>query len=183
MAKPVARAVRPATLADVESILQIYAPYVTDTAISFECDVPSPAELGRRMTAQPRLPWLVAETPAGVVGYAYAYPHADRAAYRWTVNCSAYVRAADQGSGIGRMLYGRLLDDLQDLGYVSAIARITLPNEPSVRLHESVGFAPAGNLKGVGFKRGKWHDVGLWELCLVPHPQEPREPAPWASSS
>lgn len=183
MAEPVDLVVRPATLADVGTILQIYTPYVTDTSISFECEVPSPEEMRRRMAAEPRLPWLVAETDVGVVGYAYAYPHADRGAYRWTVNCSVYVSLAQQRRGIGRMLYGRLLEHLRKLGYVSAIARITMPNDPSVRLHESVGFAPVGNLEGVGFKDGKWHDVGLWELRLAPRPEQPREPARWPPTS
>ncbi|MCZ3388265.1 MAG: N-acetyltransferase family protein [Actinomycetia bacterium] len=177
---PVDPAVRAATHADVGSILQIYAPYVAGTSISFECNVPSPEEMGRRIAAEPRLPWLVAETPSEVLGYAYAYPHADRAAYRWTVNCSVYVGAERQRSGIGRLLYVRLLDELRELGYVCAVARITLPNQPSVRLHESVGFTPAGKLKGVGFKGGKWHDVGLWELHLATHPAVPREPTSWA---
>lgn len=171
--------VRPAELADVGSILRIYAPYVTDTSITFELEVPSREDLWHRMAAQPRLPWLVAETESGIVGYAYAYPHSDRLAYRWAVNCSVYVTQSHHGRGVGRLLYGRLLDELRGLGYVSVMARITLPNEPSVHLHESVGFTAVGVLEGVGFKGGRWHDVGWWDLRIgsgrSDHPPEPVE--------
>ena len=164
---------------DVPSILQIYAPYVRDTSITFELEVPSSENLWRRMTAEPRLPWLVAETEQGVVGYAYAYPHSDRPAYRWAVNCSVYVAPMHHGIGIGREMYHRLLEQLRELGYVSAIARITLPNSPSVRLHESMDFASVGVLQGVGFKGGRWHDVGLWALRIAAYPERPREPGTW----
>ncbi len=172
--------VRPAELADVGSILQIYAPYVTDTSITFELEVPSCKDLRCRMTVRPRLPWIVAETELGIRGYAYAYPHSDRPAYRWAVNCSVYVAQSNHGRGVGGLLYGRLLDELRALGYVSVMARITLPNEPSVRLHEGVAFTPVGVLEGVGFKGGRWHDVGWWTLRLVSgRSDRPPEPVKW----
>lgn len=173
--------VRPAEREDAASILGIYAPYVTDTSITFELEVPSTEDLRCRMGARPRLPWLVAETKLGIVGYAYAYPHSDRPAYRWAVNCSVYVAQSHHGKGVGRLLYGRLLDELHGLGYVSVLARITLPNDPSVHLHESVGFTAVGLLEGVGFKGGQWHDVGWWALRIGSGSSDPpQEPVGWS---
>ncbi len=168
---------RAATPADAAPIAAIYAPIVRDTFISFETTPPSAADMGARIAAGvAQLPWLVAEDAAGTVaGYVYASRHRERAAYRWSVDTTAYVRADCRGLGLGRRLYDALFDELRALGYFQAFAGIALPNAASVRLHEAVGFVQLGVYRQVGFKCGQWRDVGWWQKPLQP-PAEPREP-------
>lgn len=131
------------------------------------------------MLAVPRLPWLVGIRGGEVAGYAYASRHRARPAYRWSVEVSVYLASTEAGRGTGRTLYDRLLREVRDLGYVSAFAGITLPNDRSVRLHEAAGFVPVGVFRSVGFKHGRWHDVGWWQRPLTGLPATPREPVPW----
>lgn len=169
--------VRPATPADAAAIAAIYGAHVSDGYASFETEAPSVAEIARRMAAAPRLPWLVAEQDAAVIGFAYAARHRERAAYRWSADVSVYLAAPATGRGVGRALYDALLPEVAALGYVSVFAGIALPNAASVRLHESVGFTPVGVYRDVGFKHGQWRDVGWWQRRLVdPPPGEPAEP-------
>lgn len=112
-----------------------------------------------------------------VQGYAYAGRHRERAAYQWAVDTSVYVRADARGRGVGRALYAALFDQLVALGYFQAFAGIALPNAGSVALHESVGFAPLGVYRNVGYKFGAWHDVGWWQKSLQPLRAEPAAPA------
>jgi phosphinothricin acetyltransferase len=171
--------IRPARDEDLDQIRAIYDAIVTDTAISFEETTPSRDVLARRMHSQPRLPWLVAEFE-DVVGYAYAGSHRERAAYRWSVDCSVYVAATHRERGVGRLLLERLIDEVRDLGYVSVFAGIALPNAPSVRLHESLGFRTVGVFPSVGYKLGAWRDVGWWHLRLARAlPGAPEEPRVW----
>ncbi len=171
--------VRAATTDDVEAIHRIYAPVVRETATSFEETPPERTEMTRRMQARPRLPWLVAETEALVAGYAYASPHRSRPAYRWSVECSVFVDGPHHRRGVGRALYGRLVDEVRHLGYVSMYAGVVLPNPASVALHLAVGFEPVGVYRQAGHKLGAWHDVGWWELRLTDPPLDPTEPAEW----
>jgi phosphinothricin acetyltransferase len=172
---------RPGEVAVAASIAAVYAPYVEGTVASFEEVPPDEAEMVGRMLDQPRLPWLVATRDDEVVGYAYASRHRARRAYRWSVEVSVYLRASEQGRGTGRALYAELLDVVRSLGYVHAYAGITLPNAASVGLHESMGFTAIGVFRGVGFKHGRWHDVGWWQLPLCdPPPAAPAEPQPWS---
>lgn len=173
--------IRVATLDDAAGIAAVYAPYVTNGVISFEAEPPDAAEMARRMSARPALPWLVKERDGAVTGYAYASVHKDRAAYRWAVDCSVYLASTEQGRGTGRALYDRLLAQLRDLGYLRAYAGIALPNAASVGLHEAVGFEPVGVYRAVGFKHGAWHDVGWWQLSLADPDGEPPEPRPWST--
>ena len=174
-------AVRAATEDDAAAIAAIYRPYVERDYASFEEQPPDEAELRRRMTARPRLPWLVGVRDGDVVGYAYAATHRARPAYRWTTETSVYLRADEQGRGTGRAMYQALLREVRELGYVQALAGIALPNPGSVGLHEAVGFTAVGVLPGVGYKQGGWHDVGWWALALADRadlgdpPPEPRE--------
>ena len=169
--------VRPATAADAGAIAAVYAPYVTDSAVSFETEPPDAAEITARMSARPRMPWLVAVREGSVVGYCYAGPHRARAAYRWSVEVSVYLSASEHGRGTGRALYQRLLAELRDLGYATAYAGITQPNPASVGLHESLGFTAVGVFRAVGYKDG-WRDVGWWQLSLAT-PELPVEPRTW----
>lgn len=172
----------PVSEADAEQIAAIYAPYVRDTAISFEIDPPSAGEMRARIgkTVEAH-PWLVCADGTHVVGYAYASKHRERAAYRWSVDVSVYVDGAAHGRGIGRALYTALLPLVVAQGYRTAYAGITLPNAASVGLHEAMGFRRLAVYRGVGFKLGVWHDVGWWELALRPRDAAPAEPLPPAA--
>jgi L-amino acid N-acyltransferase YncA len=118
-------------------------------------------------------PWLVCVDGRRVIGYAYASRHRERAAYRWCVDVSVYVRDGCRGAGVGRALYTSLIALLRLQGFCAAHAGITLPNEASVRLHESLGFRPVAVYPRVGFKCGAWHDVGWWQLGLQERIGEP----------
>jgi L-amino acid N-acyltransferase YncA len=169
--------IRSATAEDARAIQEIYAPIVEHTFISFEAVVPAVDEMLRRIKGTLTThPWLVAEEGSKVVGYAYAAPHGERAAYRWSVDTSAYIDEARRGQGIGRLLYMALIEELVALGHVSAYAGIALPNEASVGLHEGVGFRPIGAFPKAGFKLGVWRDVGLWWRPLRDPPDEPEDP-------
>jgi len=156
---------------DAEAIAEIYAPFVLGTPTSFEIEPPDMEEVrGQilRYTGE-GYPWLVAEDGDGrVVGYAYSSPHRVRYCYRWSVDVSAYIAEGFRNMGIGKALYGRLIEELRDAGFWNAYAGITLPNAASVGLHESVGFVPVGVYQRVGYKMGAWHDVGWWQLALRP---------------
>ena len=172
--------VRPARADDAGAVQRIYAPIVERTAISFELVAPTVAEVADRMRAVTRsLPWLVAECDGDVVGYAYAGRHAERAAYRWSVDVSIYLSESARGQRIGTRLYTSLFEELGTLGYVSAYAGITLPNAASVALHESMGFDAVGTLPNVGYKFETWHTVGWWYRALVPLPGRPADPSVW----
>ena len=156
--------VRPADARDAAACAAVYAPYVTDSAISFEEVPPDAAEMARRVEAAHV--WLVAETDGAVVGYAYASPHRDRAAYRWAADVAVYVDAAFQRAGVGRALYDELLARVRDGGIRTVCAGITLPNPASERLHPSFGFEPVGTYRRIGWKVGAWHDVAWYQLDL-----------------
>jgi L-amino acid N-acyltransferase YncA len=176
--------IRPARREDAPGVQAIYAPVVEHTVISFEVDVPPVEEMRRRIEhTVTRLPWLVADAAGRVAGYAYAGDHQSRPAYRWSVNVSIYLAEEARGRGLGRQLYGELFTSLRHLGYVSAFAGVTLPNPASVGLHESVGFEPIGTFPSVGFKHGRWHEVGWWHLLLTDPPAQPRPPRPWMSEN
>ena len=169
--------IRTARISDAAEIADIYRPYVTDTFVSFE-DTPPDAQQMRSRLAEGLMhfPWLVSETGGRIDGYAYASRHRTRAAYRWSVDVSAYVRGDMQRRGIGRALYGTLLSLLKRQNYKNAFAGIALPNEASVGLHECVGFLPIGVYRNVGFKLGAWRDVGWWGISLDPSPEGLAEP-------
>jgi L-amino acid N-acyltransferase YncA len=169
--------VRIARSADAGLIASIYAPYVTDTVISFEAEPPSEIQMRDRIeTILRRLPWLVFEQAGVILGYAYASPHAERAGYLWSVDMAVYVAQGAHRRGVGRSLYDRLVNVLRLQEYQNAFAGITLPNQASVGLHEAVGFTPIGVYTSVGFKLGGWHDVGWWGMALGPAPTQPRHP-------
>lgn len=159
--------VRPATEMDAAACAAIYAPYVTDTAVSFETEPPSAEEMADRIaSASVNHAWLVLEEAGVVVGYAYGIPFRDRAAYRWTCEVSVYMQMGRRRTGGGRALYEALLARLAERGYHLAVAGMTLPNEASVGLHRALGFEPVGTYREVGFKHGRWHDVAWVQRIL-----------------
>jgi phosphinothricin acetyltransferase len=174
--------IRVAQVSDAEAIAAIYAPIVRDTAITFEIEPPTPQDMAGRIAATlPTHPWLVAEENGRVIGYAYAGKHRERAAYRWSVDVSAYVDAHARRGGVGTALYEKLLAILKRQGFHAAFAGIALPNEASVGLHEAMGFRPIGLYKDVGFKLGQWRDTGWWRLGLSDETGAPAEPVTFAT--
>ena len=159
------------------ALAAIYAPFVRDTAVTFEETVPTAEAMAERIESTLRtLPWLTLEEGGRPVGYAYASPHRARASYRWSVDVAVYLAPEARGRGGGRALYGALLDLLTRQRYATAYAGIALPNAASVGLHEAMGFRPVGVYAGVGFKLGAWHDVGWWSRELAPRAAPPPEP-------
>ncbi len=135
--------IRPAREDDAEAVAAVYAPYVRDTAASFEADAPTTAVMTQRIgdTLETHS-WLVADQGGNVVGFAYAGKHSQRAAYRWTVDVTIYVRGQQRRNGIGRCLYSALLTTLRRQGFRSAFAEIVLPNPGSARLGGPVAAEP-----------------------------------------
>jgi len=170
---PTIRLARPA---DAAGCLEIYSPLVATTAISFETEpLDGTAFAARVSRTLESLPWLVCESQRGVVaGYAHAGPHRSRDAYRWSAEVSVYVRGSHRRRGVARSLYTNLFRCLRHQGYVNAYAGIALPNDASVAFHEAMGFETVGVYRRVGFKLGRWHDVGWWALRLA----ETDAPAP-----
>lgn len=173
-------AIRLATSSDAAAIAAIYRPYVEQDHFTFEQVSPSAAEIATRM-ASPIHPWLVGEEDGAVLGYASTSQMRNRAAYRWSVETGIYVAPGAQGRGLGRALLEAHLSILERQGFVTAIAGIALPNEPSVALHEKLGFRLSGIERGVGFKLGRWIDVGRWQRDLAPRTTSPGEPALYAN--
>ena len=158
------------TTGDAAACAAIYAPSVTDGVASLEERAPEPSEIGDRIRAISRnFPWLVAEIEGTVVGYAYASSHRQRVAYRWSADVTVYVSGDHHRRGIGRALYEPLLELLVAQGYYEAGAGITLPNDASVGLHESLGFVAVGVYRDIAFKFGQWRDVGWWQKTLREH--------------
>ena len=168
---------RLATADDADALLAIYAAYIDHTAITFEYEAPSRGEFaGRIRTIVAQLPWLVHEQDGRVTGYASR--HRDRVAYQWSVETSVYIHPDCHRQGIARSLYETLFALLRQQGYHNAYAGITLPNPKSEQFHQSMGFAPVGVYQKVGYKLGRWHDVGWYHLTLQPHADKPVAPRP-----
>jgi phosphinothricin acetyltransferase len=176
--------IRAATSDDAAALAQIYAPYVTASAVSFENVPPGEEEMRARIEAGGALyPWLAAESDEGeVAGYASAASFRAREAYRFAVETSVYLRAGARGRGLGRALYTPLLAMLEAQGFIQAIAAIALPNDSSVRLHEKLGFRHSGTYGRIGYKMGGWWDVGLWQRPLARAADPPAEPRPFRPS-
>ena len=174
------RHIRLATADDAPAVLAIYAPVIEQTVISFEFQPPPPEEIAQRIgSTLAHYPWLVCTDAAGQVGgYAYAGQHRARAAYQWGADVSVYVHAGWRRRGVGGALYQALLGLLLRQGFYVAFAGITLPNPASVALHESVGFRPLGVYREVGYKMGRWHDVGWWQCDLRPRADDPAPTVP-----
>lgn len=169
--------VRDATERDAAACAAIYQPYVTDTAITFEADPPSPEQMAARIAdAQRTHAWLVLEGGGRVVGYAYGGPFKARAAYRWSCEVSVYLELGRRRTGGGRALYTALLARLAERGYRTAVAGMTLPNDASVGLHRAMGFAPVGTYRRIGWKHGAWHDVAWTQREIVAGDDPPAEP-------
>ena len=177
--------VRDATAGDATACAAIYAPYVTDTTVTFEVEAPDAGEMARRIAAaQVRHAFLVLEEGGdgeSVVGYAYGGPFKERAAYRWSCEVSVYLARDRHGRGGGRALYEALLARLTQRGLRMAAAGMTQPNEASARLHAALGFEPIGTFRAVGWKLGDWRDVTWVQRSLGEGPLT--DPAPDLSTA
>ncbi len=164
-------AIRPARAADIPAITRIYAHAVEHGTASFELTAPDETEMARRMQAllKDNFPYIVAELDGAILGYAYASFYRARPAYRFTVENSVYVAPESHRRGIGKALLIRLIEACTALGFRQMIAVIGDSNQAaSIGVHRACGFEPAGNLKNIGYKFGRWLDTPLMQLSLGP---------------
>jgi phosphinothricin acetyltransferase len=159
--------IRPVLPTDAPALADIYNPYVRDTIITFEEEPVSVAEMGARIAkVTATYPWLVWEEDGVVLGYAYGSTWRTRHAYRFAAETTVYLAPGHHGKGRGAAPYQALLAELKQRGFHSALGCLGLPNEPSVRLHEKLGFRKVGHMTEAGWKFGAWVDVGFWERML-----------------
>lgn len=169
--------IRIALTQDASAMLEIYRPYIANTSITFETDPPSvEAFAGRIAHYLEKYPWLVYEVDGKIAGYAYASQYRERVAYQWSVECSVYIGEAFMRQGIASELYTALFAILKKQGFMNVYAVINLPNDRSVALHERLGFRWFATYEKVGYKLGRWKNVGWWGLQLNDYVEEP--PAP-----
>jgi phosphinothricin acetyltransferase len=169
--------VRSANPADAVACAAIYAPYVTDTAITFETEPPSAKEMAQRIAAAVRRhAWMVLEDEGQVAGYAYGASFKSRAAYRWSCEVSVYLELGRRRTGAGRALYDALFARLVERGFRTAVAGMTLPNDASIGFHRAMGFEPVGTYRRIGWKHNAWHDVAWTQRPLTLDVDPPAEP-------
>ncbi len=169
--------IRIAKSTDAASILSIYAPYVLNTAITFETALPSIKEFEQRIiTCLEIRPWIVFETDGIIAGYAYAAKHRERSAYQWCVESSVYVSDHFQKKGIATSLYTTLFKVLKYQGFINVYAGITLPNDKSIGFHKKFGFTKIAEYTNIGYKLNKWNSVSWWQLQLNDYSGDPSAP-------
>ena len=160
--------IRPADARDADAIARIYNHYIVETAISFEEQAVSTAEMSARIleVQSVPLPWLVAEWDGRVIGFAYASKWKGRCAYRHSAESTIYLEAGLERQGVGRTLYGALLQALRRLSIHMVIGGIAQPNPACVALHERLGFEKVAHFREVGYKFRRWIDVAYWQKAL-----------------
>ena len=172
--------IRTATPEDALALLEIYAPYVRDTAVTFEYQVPTLEEFADRIrNTLKKYPYLVAGEGGKLLGYAYASAFKVRAAYGWSVETSVYVRQGEHGRGVGRALYEALEKCLRRQQVSNLCACITFPNPTSIAFHERLGYREVAHFHSSGFKLGEWHDIVWMEKELCPHEIPPKSFLPF----
>nr|UWI51727.1 GNAT family N-acetyltransferase [Clostridioides difficile] len=166
--------IRLAKETDAEEILEVYTPYITNTAITFEYDVPNISDFKNRIkTICSKYPYLVCLIDEKIVGYAYAHEHNERTAYQWNAGLSIYVDEKFVSCKIGIALYNSIIDILKLQNIQNLYVSITSPNIKSERLHQHFGFKLCGTYHNTGYKFGSWHDVMLFEKYIGTHPIKP----------
>jgi phosphinothricin acetyltransferase len=167
-------AIRRAKVEDARALLDIYAPYVTDTPVTFETEVPSLTEFsGRIRSVSGDYPYLVCERDGTPIGYAYAHRYKERAAYQWDAELSVYLSGESHGKGLGKSFYTALIEILRLQNIKNVYGCVLCPNESSERLHESFGFMRVGVFRSTGYKCGAWRDVVWFEKQIAPYELEP----------
>lgn len=152
---------------DATQMLEIYAPYVIETSVTFEYEPPSPGEFARRIQAVRKFhPWIKCEDQGRVFGYGYAHYHHERKAYQWNAELSVYLRQDMTGGGLGRAIYHALIELSRLQGFYNLYGILGLPNEASERFHRAFGFERIAVFKNDGYKLGEWHDVVWYGRCL-----------------
>jgi phosphinothricin acetyltransferase len=162
-------------------IRDIYAPFIHDGFVTFETQIPDKETFEERILHYTqKFPWLVMEENGKVLGYAYASAYRERVAYQWIAECSVYVHADYRKKRIAATLYNALFELLKLQGFYKVYAVITVPNPQSVGFHEKMGFKWFATYENVGYKAGKWCDVGWWQLTLAePNNSVPPAPIPF----
>ncbi len=168
--------IRLAQPSDIEAIRKIYIPYISNSAVSFETEVPTTLEFEERIKKVMHThPFLVFEDKqAKVMGYAYVGAYRERKAYRWCVESSIYIDETYFGKGVAEKLYSCLIEMCRDRGYTRIYGVIALPNERSEAFHRKLGFKQFALFEKTGFKLGKWWDVAWYELVLDDSGKAPR---------
>ena len=158
--------IRPVDLADAAQLAEIYNHYILTSHCTFEITPVEPGEVQSRISEllARGFPFLVAEIEDEIAGYAYGRQFRPRPAYRHSAEISVYIRNGREAGGVGTALYTRLFEAISKLDFHAVIAGIALPNDASIRLHEKFGFEKVAHFREVGFKFGKWIDVGYWQL-------------------
>ena len=168
--------IRIARKEDCADMAEIYAPYVANTAVSFEETPPDADEIWTRvLKSLKKHVWLVCVCDRKVVGYAYARVHRERKAYQWVTEVSVYIHEHHRKLGIATALYNALHAVLRKQGYIQAYAGMTLPNLASKGFHENLGYVQFATYKNAGFKLGEWRDTAWWSLALTELPEVPGE--------
>ncbi len=166
--------------ADAEALLKVYAPFVASedralSDVSFEYEVPDVAEFAERIkNISADYPYIVCEQEGEAIGYVYAHPYIQRAAYQWGAEVTIYLAPAGQGRGLGRVMYTLLEDLLRLQGVVTLYSCITASNEHSVGMHTAMGYKIIGTFNSTGFKHGHWLDMVWMEKVIAPHPAAPQ---------
>ena len=159
--------IRPVVAADAPSICEIYNHHVRGTIVTFEEQPVADDEMARRIAETSIIyPWLVSEVAGSIAGYSYASSWKRRSAYRFAIESTIYMATQFAGRGLGSELYRALIAEMRSCGLHCAIGGISLPNPASIALHEKLGFKHIGHFREVGWKFGKWVDVGYWELVF-----------------
>ncbi len=168
--------IRLVTVEDAESILDIYAPYVSNTSVTFEYEAPTLDEMQNRIAnISKRLPYLVCEQNGNIIGYTFATKHRERAAYNWSVESSIYIFSNFHRKKVATALYNCLFEFLQRQGYYNVYAGITIPNDTSLEFHKAQGFKTVGTYTNVGYKFSQWHDVIWLQKNLISYTINPSE--------
>ena len=164
---------------DYAGMLAVYTPYVVETAITFEYDVPSLSEFAERISKiTSHYPCLVCEAKDQIVGYTYGSVHRVKTAYQWSTESTIYIDKEFHGKGVARVLYDALLSVLELQGFVNVYAGVTVPNEKSEKFHAAMGFAEIALFDKIGYKLGNWHNLKFYEMYLREHPANPVPPVP-----
>ncbi|HEX6168869.1 MAG TPA: GNAT family N-acetyltransferase [Chitinophagaceae bacterium] len=169
--------IRIATKEDAAGMLEIYAPFILDSGITQETELPSVEDFQIRIISNlEERPWLACEINNEIAGYAYAGKHRERKGYQWCTEPSVYISEKFFGLGVAHALYTALFDILKIQGYVNAYAVITLPNDRSIAFHKKFGFEYLTTYKKIGYKLEQWHDVGWMQYEVNPHKENPGDP-------
>ncbi|HCY40384.1 MAG TPA: N-acetyltransferase [Prolixibacteraceae bacterium] len=168
--------IRLAERTDVPGILEIYAPFILETSVTFEETIPDEESFWERIQGiMTELPFLVCEIDGKIAGYAYASVYRSRASYRWTKEVSVYIHPDFHRKKIAHALYTSLNEMVRYQGIADLLAIITMPNEPSVAFHEQFGYRKCAEFSKVGYKMDQWQNVGWFELFLQDETQPPKD--------